>query len=304
VVVAHSGGAIVSFTTLSDPVYLDESVDKLVTLGEGLALAWRIEHAWQGLPKGSRLGGNLTKVRPNLRWADFWSTYDPAPAGPIHPPPSVSVAVQGHATINRMSILEDHGSYWDNDEEFLIPLLRHIDTPDGDASESRFYRDDSLTTVRMAWRRSRVAVLALWRWIATLGAGIPLAVTTVTGALGVPGRPGPARLGTAVAGWWSSVPGHELIAGPLDGVSRVASWPGLLRSVGEWGLGSAIVIVAFLLLARIGVSRWEAWDMRERLAARKRLPAQAGRWRPALTFGLLTAVTAALSVATFLYLWR
>ena len=42
VIVAHSGGAIVSFTTLCDPAYLDERVDKLVTLGEGLALAWRI----------------------------------------------------------------------------------------------------------------------------------------------------------------------------------------------------------------------------------------------------------------------
>ena len=43
--VAHSGGAIVSFTTLCDPAFMDLEVDKLVTLGEGLALAWRIENA-------------------------------------------------------------------------------------------------------------------------------------------------------------------------------------------------------------------------------------------------------------------
>jgi hypothetical protein len=42
VAIAHSGGAIVSFTTLCDPEFMDVRVDKLVTLGEGLALAWRI----------------------------------------------------------------------------------------------------------------------------------------------------------------------------------------------------------------------------------------------------------------------
>jgi hypothetical protein len=304
VIVAHSGGAIVSFTTLCDPAYLDEHVDKLVTLGEGLALAWRIQGASKGLPPGSRLLGDLKAARPELRWADFWSTYDPAPAGPIDPPPGVQLADRTHTTINRMSILEDHGSYWDNDEEFLIPLLQHIDTPTGDVEESRFFRDASLGTVRLAWRRRRVAVLALWRWIATLGAGIPIALTTATALLGVAGRPGPARLGADVADWWGTVPGHELIAGPLDGLSRVASWPGFLPALGEWGLGVAIVAVAFLILARIGVGRWEAWDGRERSAARRRVPAQIGRLGPALTFGALTLAAVVMSVATIALLWR
>jgi hypothetical protein len=304
VIVAHSGGAIVSFTTLCDPAYLDEPVDKLVTLGEGLALAWRIEDAWKGLPAGSRLIGDLEAARPELRWADFWSTYDPAPAGPIDPPPGVRLADRTHTTINRMSILEDHGSYWDNDEEFLIPLLQHIDTPAGDPEESRFFRDASLGTVRLAWRRRRVAVLALWRWIATLGAAIPIALTSLTALLGVAGRPGPGRLGADLAGWWGTVPGHEVIAGPLDGLSKVASWPGVLPTLGEWGLGAAIVAGAFLVLARVGVGRWEAWDRRERLAARKRVPSHVGSLRPALTFGALTLVAGAMSVATVALLWR
>jgi hypothetical protein len=310
VVVAHSGGAIVSFTTLCDPAYSDVGVDKLITLGEGLALAWRIENAYQGMPAGSRLGGDLSKLRPEMRWADFWSTYDPAPAGPIEAPPGVSVADRSHSTINRMSILEDHGSYWDNDEEFLIPLLQHIDSPTGGTEDSRFFRDDHLATVRMAWRRRRVAVLALWRWIATLGAAIPIAVTTVVAVLGAAGlaafagRPGPARLGADVAGWWRTVPGHELIAGPLDGLSGVASWPGALPHIGEWGLGAAIVALAFLVLARVGVGRWSVWDQRERKVARQRVPAHVSWWRPALTFGVLTAVAAAMSVATFGILWR
>jgi hypothetical protein len=304
VVVAHSGGAIVSFTTLCDPVFTDERVDKLITLGEGLSLAWRIENASKGLPAGSRLLGDLKAARPKLRWADFWATYDPAPAGPIDPPPGVRLADRSYSTTNRMSILEDHGSYWDNDEEFLIPLLQHIDTPTGDPEESRFFRDASLGTVRLAWRRRRVAVLALWRWVATLGAGIPIALTSVTALLGIAGRPGPERLGADAAGWWGTVPGHEVIAGPLDGLSRMTNWPGLLLPLGEWGLGAAIVAVAFLVLARFGVRRWATWDRRERLTARERVPAKASSLRPMLTFGALTVVAVVMSVATAAYMWR
>jgi len=310
VVVAHSGGAIISFSTLCDAAFMDVGVDKLITLGEGLALAWRIEDASKGLPTGSRLLGDLSKLRPNLRWADFWSTYDPAPAGPINPPPGVSAADRSHSTVNRMSILEDHGSYWDNDEEFLIPLLQHIDTPSGGPEESRFFRDYNLGTVRLAWRRRRVAVLALWRWIATLGAAVPVAVTTVValaGAAGVAGtveRAGPERLGADFAARWATIPGHEIIAGPLDGLSKVTGWPGALPLIGEWAMGVAIVATAFLVLARIGVGRWEAWDRRERRAARRRVPGQGSGWRPVLTFGVLTVIAVAMSAATFAYLWR
>jgi hypothetical protein len=281
-----------------------------VTLGEGLALAWRIEGAAKELAPGSRLLGDLTTLRPNLRWSDFWSTYDPAPAGPITPPAGIGAADRSHSTVNRMSILEDHGSYWDNDEEFMIPLLRNIDTPDGEVTGSRFFRDAGLGTVRLSWRRRRVAVLALWRWIATLGAAVPLIVTTATsslaaaGVVGLAARHGPARLGADFASWWATVPGHELIAGPLDGVARVASWPGALPVLGEWAIGAAIIIVTFLILARIGVGRWESWDFAERLAARKRVPEHVAGWRPALTFGVLTAVTVAMSVGTFGVLWR
>ena len=310
VVVAHSGGAIVSFTTLCDPAFMDLKVDKLITLGEGLALAWRIENAYKGLPPGSRLQGDLSKLRPDLRWADFWSSYDPAPAGPMEPPSGVSIADQSQPTINRMSILEDHGSYWDNDEEFMIPLLQHIDVPTAGPEDSRFFRDSSLATVRVAWRRRRVAVLALWRWIATLGAAVPIGVTTATALLGAAGiaafarLAGPGRLGAALAGGWASVPGHEIIAGPLDGISKMTSWPGALPTLGEWAFGSAAIAVAFLVLARIGVGRWSEWDVRERVAARRRVPGQVGGLGPGVTFVVLTAVAVAMSATTLAYLWR
>ena len=310
VVVAHSGGAIVSFETMCDTAFSDIEVDKLVTLGEGLALAWRIEDAWKGLPVGSRLRGDLSGLRRKLLWADFWSTYDPAPAGPLAPPPGVSLADRSYSTINRMSLLEDHGSYWDNDEEFMIPLLQNIDVPAGQPEDSRFFRDGNLGMVRLAWRRKRVAVLALWRWIATLGAAIPVAVATArallgaAGAMGFAPKPGPERLGADFAGLWSHVPGHELIAGPLDGLSKVASWPGALPFIGEWAIGTAIVAAAFMVLARIGVGRWEAWDLEARVAARKRVPEQVS-WRgPLITFGILTVLDLAMAAGAFWLFWR
>lgn len=85
VIVAHSGGALVSFETLLDPAYAHLKVDKLITLGQGLGLAWRLaadpdDHE---ITPGNRVVGNLAKVRPGLRWVDVWASFDPAPAGPL-----------------------------------------------------------------------------------------------------------------------------------------------------------------------------------------------------------------------------
>jgi hypothetical protein len=85
VIVAHSGGALVTFETLLDPAYEKLKVDKLVTLGQGLGLAWRLaaDPGVAEITPGHRLVGNLARVRPGLRWVDVWASYDPAPAGPL-----------------------------------------------------------------------------------------------------------------------------------------------------------------------------------------------------------------------------
>jgi hypothetical protein len=155
-----------------------------------------------------------------------------------------------------------------------------------------------------------VAVLALWRWLATLGAAIPIAVATIRALLGATGvgglspKPGPERLGADVAGAWGQIPGHEIVAGPLDGISRAASWPGVLPQIGEWMIGTIIVAIMFVVLARIGVGRWEAWDLRARVAARKRVPESVGTWPPRLTFLLLTVADVALAAGAFWLFWR
>ena len=90
VVVAHSGGSVVSLTTLTDPATLRLPVTKLITLGQAIDLAWRLENAWRGLPPGDRLTPRLEGQAWAERWVDFWASYDPAPGGPLEPPDGVA----------------------------------------------------------------------------------------------------------------------------------------------------------------------------------------------------------------------
>ena len=50
-------------------------------------------------------------------------------------------AVRGGSTrvFNRMSLRNDHGGYWDNDEEFVLPVARLIDLAPGGRDASRFF---------------------------------------------------------------------------------------------------------------------------------------------------------------------
>jgi hypothetical protein len=169
VIVAHSGGTIVSLTTLTDPAYPKLEVDKLITIGEALNLGWRLEAADPDAehpvpPARHRLWGDLSS-RSRLLWRDFYGTHDPASSGAPDPPAPGMKSNNRFAaerTYNRMSIGGDHGSYWDNDEHFLIPLIREIDVPNGDRTTSRFYSDDAESFVR-ARRKERISWLRLWR---------------------------------------------------------------------------------------------------------------------------------------------
>ncbi len=216
-VVAHSGGAMVSFLTLTDPAIDAERVrvDKLVTFGSGWNLALRLTPDGAGM--ADRLRRDITRHRPELRWRDFWGSHDPAPAGrlqldEIQPPVADAARVRSYRVWNRRSLLDDHGGYFDNDEEFVLPLLREIDIADGWGEASRFYPPDpgvgaaarpggTATTAsgapaaatptddadedpagtvdpRVARHRQRVATVALWRQ-----AALAIPVATIALAL-------------------------------------------------------------------------------------------------------------------------
>ena len=169
VIVAHSGGTIVTLSTLTDPAFPNLEVDKLITIGEALNLGWRLEAVDPDAehpvpPKGNRMLGDLGAKR-RLLWRDFFGTHDPAASGPPDPPVDSMKGTDRFTTeriYNRMSVLGDHGAYWNNDEHFLIPLIREIDVPNGNRRKSRFYRDAVESFVR-ARRKERLSFLRLWR---------------------------------------------------------------------------------------------------------------------------------------------
>ncbi|HEY3522970.1 MAG TPA: hypothetical protein VGK63_04650 [Candidatus Limnocylindrales bacterium] len=343
VLVAHSGGAIVAFETLLDPAYADRRIDKLVTLGQGLSLGWRLEAdpaTPNGpLPAGDRLLGDLAAARPSLRWVDVWASYDPAPAGPIRPVAGVPLevvdapdvetvrarlaanpavphplVVESRPVTNRMSVLDDHGTYWQNDEGFLVPLVRHLDAARGPASASRFYRDPAARADRIERRRERVAVLAAWDWLVSLTAAGTLLVLVVAALLG---RNVLETAGVGVAGTFGIVPGHELVTGPVDayggivgGLAGAAGLSSLASAFGGLGpplLGAILVGLLYLVLAAFGNGRWDAWDRRERAATRPEVPVFPSR-RPAaaeavMLLGGLGALLLATAGAAFAAGW-
>ena len=76
-----SGGAFVSFETLLDPAYAHLRVDKLITLGQGLGLAWRLaaDPDVQEITPGSRLVGDLAAVRPGPALGRLLGVVRPGP---------------------------------------------------------------------------------------------------------------------------------------------------------------------------------------------------------------------------------
>lgn len=287
VLVAHSGGTIVSYQALLRYAQDQLPVTKLVTLGEAIKLGWRLERENGDWVPGNPLRGDLTDHRPALRWVDVWASYDPAPSGElvgVHGSPLVAVEsfaerpndprihVESRPVTNFMHLALDHGGYWANDEGFLIPLIRHIDDPAGDGSASRFYRDALSRTVRTERRRRRVSLLLAWRWASVAAAIAALGVAAIR-AVDL------ATAGHAVAGVWGLLPAHQLVSGPVDGIGRavaivleaigrpdIAAW---LAGFGPVLLGAAVPIVAVGVVYRRGVGSWMTHDALERAEIRR-----------------------------------
>lgn len=292
VIVAHSGGVMVSYLMLTDPEFAGVWVDKLVTIGEGWNLAttlYRAPSTPDGLPIRDRLRRSFLDLHPNLRWRDFWATHDPAAAGPVredrmarHPGPD---HLRTTPVWNRRSLLDDHGTYWDNDEEFVIPLLRELDVPLGWGTGSRFYPADPAAPgvaptaplaaasappfaadlepgPRADRHRERVGVLALWRQ-----ACIALAVVTI--GIDLAWRPAElVAFGRSTLEVLAAIPGVTALAPVVDWLFglRPQDWlavggvrlGGLIEPCGIAVL-QAVVIVSVLQLLSAPVRSYEAW---------------------------------------------
>jgi hypothetical protein len=274
VVIGHSGGTMVSLQTLTDPAYRRLRIDKLITHGEAINLAWRLEGEpvevdelqpdgtvarvkRPTLPPGRRMAGDIAKSQPQLLWRDFWATHDPASSGPLVFPVGMSdpgaPRFLGERVYNRMRISEDHNVFWDNDEHYLIPLIREIDAVTSDRSNSAFYSDGAESEVR-ARRKERVALLALWRR-ATLAmpvmAILAAMLVTAGGALD-----GAARFALSA---FESVPfSHELVSAGRSlnalGDAKIAAWlPDLFTWQRWYDIGLFVLQLAFMVTLVLAV---------------------------------------------------
>jgi hypothetical protein len=274
VVIGHSGGTMVSLQTLTDPAYRRLRIDKLITHGEAINLAWRLEGEpvevpevqpdgttlrvkRAKLPPGHRMLGDMAKAQPQLLWRDFWATHDPASSGPIVFPIGMSdpgaPRFLGERVYNRMRISEDHNVFWENDEHYLIPLIREIDAVTSDRSSSAFYSDAAESEVR-ARRKERVALLALWRR-ATLAmpvmAILAAMLVTAGGALDEAAR--------FALSAFESFPFHdELVSagGSLNalGDAKIASWlPDLFTWQRWYDLGVFVLQLVFMVTLVLAV---------------------------------------------------
>jgi hypothetical protein len=249
-VVAHSGGAIVSYMTLADQASTHLQVDRLITLGEGLNLAWLLTAGQDrdalddARIRYERLYKPVLETRPDLSWHDFWASQDPAPVGVLQFPSVGSEGmderllgrVESHSVWNRLSFGEDHGGYWDNDEEFLLPMLRLLENRPG---AKALFGDDADDRARSNHRRRRLSLLSLWRQ-ASMSA--PLSAIVVAFALG---SGFVNRAGDAVAGAFAALPGAQVVADPLV-AARSAGIDGntIARFVAETCVWIVAVVIA------------------------------------------------------------
>ena len=293
VLIGQSSGALVAYMTLADETYATLPVRELITVGQTLGTAWRLGHADEydvpdrspdRLYRGDRLRGNVASLpfRAGLRWHDFWATHDPGPAGPLMTGSQVTFPeLAGGAStpvFNRMSLRRDQATYWDNDEELVLPVARLIDeAPAGPQRRSRFFPEGP-STRRVERRRHRVRLLRL-AWIAitvSVAASIALAILDPL----VPGNSSSLELAGRGA--------RDALATLVENLRPALDSAGLQVSVGTLernaaiAIGLVLIVVSYWLVARTTTWLWVAWDARERRIALQPIP----EWRSMLPLAI------------------
>ncbi len=265
VIVSHSGGTMASYMTLGDPQYkingldakdpaIDDDIDrannprvtKLITHGEAINLVRPFAkgtYESADVLDGPAGVDRVDRLEPGLkwegRWVDFWGSHDPAPNGPLTPESGARDRFASKQVWNRRSVREDHGMYMANDEEFVMPLLRELDTPDGDEAGSRFRDPCNLVTAR----RQRVHVLTLWRRVAFLA---PFAAVLAAVGMNLPNS-GLDQLVNAAHGLWTWVPNHDQIQSAAEGIT------GLLAPWFWWLAGGVAMVTLAIITLGLGV---------------------------------------------------
>jgi hypothetical protein len=272
-VVAHSGGAVASYMTLTDTVpWLptgegneDPSVRCYVTLGQGLNAAWRLAGVGDGAScseasgSGRRLTVNVRTNNQELRWFDYHSEGDTVSEASVSPPECLFDA--GPKRADEQSIenkpSNPHGTYWDNDEEFLLPVVLRLiaaartDMP-GDEPAPAFPAPNP------TWHAHRLLRIGMFSLTSRLL--FSAMITAILGsALFGGGRM--TDLGSGVVALASAIPGTEIVTGALDWLRDARGYVGLdwARTIGTFVVTLLLVLAAFYPIVKLGPTKL-AWE--------------------------------------------
>lgn len=243
ILIAHSGGTIVAYQTLTDPEYPKLGIDKLITHGEAIGLARLFDDDRtpqppllpRNAPSADRTRGHM-RVR-TTRWRDFWASHDPAPNGKLKDLTDAeqtrepqNEARLSYEVWNFRSILDDHGTYWDNDEEFVLRVIRELDTPKSPSTASRFTDPAATPAVGpgaspvptiVQRRRERVLFRSIWGRTALVAPVVALLLAFLSGQ-STPGGPAPLhQLLQDALGVWTQLPIAMSVGSVLTGI---ATW--------------------------------------------------------------------------------
>ena len=228
-------------------------------------------------------------------WRDYYATADPVPDGPLPFPDDASAQpdnlrrYRSRAIRNRESLVRDHATYWQNDEEFVARVAHDLARlaawepgPVADAAvagtPARVPDGKALGAARIK-RDARVDAISLAAVVAAVA--VPVACLGLGGdGLAAVGGP-PARLLAAAV---DLLPGSPLGSPEGDGGGRAT-------------LGAMVVAGAvWLWYAGAIVPAWRGWERAEIDALFERRPRRHRSW-PALLFPLIAGAPPLAAVA-------
>jgi hypothetical protein len=228
----------------------------LALLGVSIKFVW---DQWKAWPERAR----RLSISP-LSWVDFWATSDPVPNGPLARPGVVEKLCSVQVT-NRISWFSDHSSYWENRDEFVLPLLDELGRRAGMPVLAEPEPDSVRTLAR---RRARVWCLVTIRTITALSAIV--AVYALRGELAGYGRDAilrPLTDGVLTGALGDLLTGLGWVAGALLG--PLTGWDArTLQTLGHSALGASIPVgIAAAWYRFCALPVWAGWN------------AQTFRWR-------------------------
>jgi hypothetical protein len=190
------------------------------------------------------------------RWVDFYATSDPVPQGDLteylH-----RWQLSSEPIVNRRSILSDHGAYWKNKPEFVMPVVKELDQESGALGLPVLGASGRYVLALRHHRRAIVALSVAW-WAMCLSL-----VTVATWQYSKLAEMGLAFLTRIEDGDLKALAEYVTTAGRIVRWLTSQSWgsvPASYATLGYWGLLIAGMIFLAYLWWQLNVALLTKWD--------------------------------------------